>query len=161
MKKTKSATVTYAAVIGAVYIVLTYLSSVFGLSSGFVQLRLSEVLCVLPCFTWAAVPGLFVGCFGANLLTGALVPDVIFGSLATLIGAVGARLVSKKSKNPILISLPTVISNTVIVPLVLKYAYEVDVGLWIMVLGVFVGEVVSATLLGSVFYKAFGKIFHK
>ena len=63
---------TYAAVIAALYVALTFLSSLFGLSGqGAVQLRISEALTVLPYFTAAAVPGVTLGCLLANLLTGA------------------------------------------------------------------------------------------
>ena len=83
---------TYAAVIAALYVALTFLSSLFGLSGqGAVQLRISEALTVLPYFTAAAVPGVTLGCLLANLLTGAAAPDLIFGTLATLLGAIGTR----------------------------------------------------------------------
>ncbi len=160
MKKTKSAYITHASVVAAMYVVFTYISFMTGLSgNSFIQLRLSEMLCVLPAVASCAVPGLFVGCFAANLLTGANAFDVVFGSLATLIGAVGALIVSKKTDNPVLISIPTVISNTLIVPLLLKYAYGIDTGLLLMIFGVFAGEFVSASLFGSVFYRAFKRIF--
>ena len=83
--------VSLSGLIAAQYVVLTMLSSVFGLASGAVQLRLSEALTILPCFTAAAVPGLFVGCIIANVISGCAWWDVVFGSLATLIGAVGTR----------------------------------------------------------------------
>ena len=51
------------AIIAALYVVLSLLSAAFGLLSGAVQLRISEALCILPLFTPAAVPGLFLGCF--------------------------------------------------------------------------------------------------
>ena len=84
--------ITQSAMIAAVYIVLTYFISAFNLASGSIQIRISEALTVLPYFTPAAVPGLFIGCFLCNKLIGSLVPDIIFGSLATLIGAVGTYL---------------------------------------------------------------------
>ena len=81
--------------IAALYVVLTLVSAVFGLSSGVIQLRLSEALCVLPFFMPEAVPGLFIGCLLANLITGCLPFDILFGSIATLLGAVGARLLGR------------------------------------------------------------------
>ncbi|HOA84750.1 MAG TPA: QueT transporter family protein, partial [Bacillota bacterium] len=72
-----------AGIIAALYVALTFLSAAMGLASGVIQLRLSEALCVLPVFTPAAIPGLAVGCLIANFATGAVVLDVIFGSLAT------------------------------------------------------------------------------
>ena len=82
------------AAIAAVYVVLTLVFA--PLSFGEVQIRFSEALTVLPFFTPAAIPGLFVGCIIANLLGGAIPVDIIFGSIATLIGAFigGDRLVS-------------------------------------------------------------------
>ncbi len=76
--------------IAAIYIVMTMFINTFNLASGTIQVRISEALTVLPFFTPAAVPGLFIGCLLSNLLTGAMLPDVIFGSLATLLGALGA-----------------------------------------------------------------------
>ena len=75
-----------AAAIGAIYVVLTVLFA--PLSYGEVQIRFSEALTILPFFTPAAIPGLFVGCIIANLFGGAIPVDIIFGSIATLIGAV-------------------------------------------------------------------------
>ena len=95
MKKYTTLYLTRGALIAALYVSLTYASSLFGLSSGAIQFRLSEMLCILPVFMPEAVVGLTLGCLIANLLTGAVVWDIIFGSLATLMGAVGARLLSK------------------------------------------------------------------
>ncbi len=71
------------ALIAALYVVLTLVAAGFDLASGAIQVRISEALCILPFFTPAAVPGLFVGCLAANLVTGSALPDIIFGSLAT------------------------------------------------------------------------------
>ena len=81
------------AAIAAVYVVLTM--AFRPISFGPVQFRISEALCVLPYFTPAAVPGVFLGCLISNLLGGAAALDVVFGSLATLMGAVGSRLSEK------------------------------------------------------------------
>ena len=70
-----------AAVIGAIYVVLTLLFA--PLSYGEIQIRFSEALTILPFFTPAAIPGLFVGCIIANLFGGAIPVDIIFGSIAT------------------------------------------------------------------------------
>ena len=78
----------YGAAIAAIYVALTM--SFSAISFGPVQFRISEALCILPFFTPAAIPGLFIGCFLSNLLCGAAVMDVVFGSIATLIGAVGS-----------------------------------------------------------------------
>ena len=95
MKQKKSVFITQAALIAAMYTALTVLIAAFNLASGAVQVRLSEALTVLPVFTPAAVPGLFIGCFLSNLITGCALWDVLFGSLATLLGALGTRLSGK------------------------------------------------------------------
>ena len=143
-KKTKE--LTYAAVIAALYVVLCAISASLGLSSGAVQLRLSEALCILPIYTSAAVPGLFGGCIIANLLMSGNVFDVVFGSIATLIGAVGTRMIGKKHKI-LAISAP-ILSNTVIVPFVLRYAYGLEDAMWVLFACLLVGEVLSCGVLG-------------
>ena len=80
-----------AAMIAALYVVLTFIANELGLASQAVQLRFSEALTVLPYFTPAAIPGLFIGCLLSNVLTGLALPDIVFGSIATLIGAVFTR----------------------------------------------------------------------
>ena len=110
----------YASAIAAIYVVLTLVSAAAGLSSGVIQLRLSEALTVLPVFTGAAVPGLFIGCAIANLVTGALPWDVVIGSLATLIGA---YLTYRFRNRPKLAPVFPILSNGLIVPFVLKYVY--------------------------------------
>ena len=144
-KKTKY--LTRAAVIAALYVVLTWLTALFGLSGqGLVQVRISEALCILPYFTAAAVPGVTVGCLLSNLLTGAHVLDIIFGTLATLLGALGTRALRKWQW---LAPLPPILANTVIVPFVLRYAYfTTDVGMWYLFLTVGIGEILSVGVLG-------------
>ena len=154
--KNKTLYLTQAALIAAMYFVLTWVSNLFGLASGAVQLRLSEALCVLPFFMPAAVPGLFIGCFLANLSMGAIIWDTLFGSIATLLGAFFAS----KIKNKYLVPLPTVIANTVIVPFVILYFYtEVhSVGAYFFTAGfVFLGEVLSAYVLGLLLLFAIDK----
>ena len=104
----KTKFLTQSAVIAALYVVLTYASNMLGLASGAVQLRFSEALTVLPAFTPAAVPGLFAGCLAANLLCGNMLFDVIFGSAATLLGAVGTYYLGK---NKYIAPLFPIISN--------------------------------------------------
>ena len=137
--------------VAASYVVLTYLSAVMGLSSGVIQCRLSEVLCVLPYFMGrCAVPGLAIGCLLANLLTGCVIYDVIFGSLATLLGALGAYALRKLPLRRVRFLLPvaTVLANAVIVPFVLQYAYHVPDAWWFLCLTVTVGEVIAAGVGG-------------
>lgn len=137
---------TTAAIIAALYVILTFLSAAFGLASGVIQLRISESLTVLPYFTPAAVPGVTIGCFLANLLTGAPIYDVLFGTLATFLGVLGASLLKK---HPFLITLPTILSNTFIIPLVLRFAYGVPDAIWYLMLTVGIGELLSAGGFGT------------
>jgi len=140
-----------AGLIAALYTVLTVFVGAFGLSGGVIQLRISEALCILPVFTPAAIPGLAIGCLLANFLTGCLWQDILFGSLATLLGAVGARLCRR---HPILAPLPTVLANTLIVPPILAYAYGAEEGLGFLFLTVGIGEVLSAYVCGTVLFFA-------
>ncbi len=153
MKNKKVRLITQAGVVAALYTALTYLSSVMGLSSGAIQCRFSEALCVLPVFMPAAVPGLFVGCIISNMIAGAVVLDVVFGSVATLIGAVLTRVVYKKTKNMFFSLLMPVLTNTLIVPWVIKIAYgSPDAATYIM-LTVCIGEIISCVILGMLLYK--------
>ena len=140
--------------IAAIYVVLTIIASALGISSGIIQIRFSEALCILPVFSIAACPGLFIGCFLANLLSGAVIWDVIFGSLATLLGAIGTYLLRK---NRWLAMLPPIISNTIIVPLILTFAYHLDKGFWVLVLSVGIGEVISCGILGQLLFTALSR----
>ena len=152
MKRTK--TITQAAIIAALYVVLTFIANAMGLASGAIQIRLSEALTILPYFTPAAIPGLFVGCLLSNILVGDALFDIIFGSIATLIGALGTYLL-RKSKW--LTPIPPILSNTIIVPLVLIYAYGVSDALPYLMLTVGIGEVISAGLLGMILLKSLEK----
>jgi Predicted membrane protein len=154
MKENKTLYLTQGAAVAALYVALTYLASALGLSSGAIQVRFSEALTILPCFFGAAVPGLFVGCLLANLLTGAVVWDVVFGSIATLLGAIGTRLLRK---NRWLACLPPIISNILIVPFVLVYAYGVPDTIPYLMLTVGAGEVISCGILGQLLYTALDK----
>lgn len=154
MKK-RNPFITQAALIAALYVVLTLVSAAFGLDSKAIQFRLSEVLTVLPALTPAAIPGLFIGCLLSNFICGAMLPDMIFGSLATLIGAVGTYFIGKRVKW--LSALPPIAANTVIVPLVLKYAYHLDGRVPFFALTVFIGEFVCCGILGTVLLYAIPK----
>lgn len=148
MNKSKSHSIATAAMIAALYVILTYLASLFGLASSSIQVRFSEALCILPAFTPAAIPGLTIGCFISNLISGCLVPDIIFGSVATLIGAFGTYLLRK---NPCLALLPPIVSNTAIIPIVLMYAYGIK-PIWFSFITVCIGEIISCGVLGIFLY---------
>ncbi len=152
MRKTRI--LTEGALIAALYVVLTYISNIVGLSNGAIQLRISEALTVLPAFMFSSVWGLTVGCIIANLLTGAAMWDIIFGSLATLIGAVGTYYFGK---NKYAAAFFPIAANTAVIPLVLKLVYGAQ-GIYVfLVLSIFVSEVISCGVLGSVIYTALKK----
>ena len=143
MRNKKVLFIVQAALIAAIYVALTYLSSIAGLASGTIQVRISEALCILPVFTTAAIPGLWLGCFLANMLTG--------GVACTW---------------------PPVIANMVIVPFVLRYGYGfiteykgVDWSIPFNALTVGIGEVITCVILGSVLLRVLNKyrnvIFHE
>jgi len=136
--------------IAALYVVLTLLANAFGLASGAIQVRLSEALTILPVFTVAAIPGLTVGCVLANLITGCAAWDVVFGSLATLIGAAGTRLLRKR---PLIAWIPPVLSNAIIVPIVLQKVYGAPDSFWYLMLTVGAGEVIACGILGLLLYR--------
>ena len=146
----KTHALTTGAMIAALYVVFTYLAEMLGLSRMAIQLRFSEALTVLPIFTPAAVPGLFAGCLLANLLTGAALWDVLFGSLATLIGAFGTRMLRQY---PVSAVCAPILSNTVIIPFVLRYAYGTTEALPYLFATVFAGELLSCGVLGLLLYR--------
>ena len=138
------------AIIAALYFVLTYAINAFGLGSGAIQVRVSEMLCILPIFTPAAIPGLYLGCLISNLLTPDVVAlDIIVGPIATLIGALGTYFLRKY---PIVATLPPVLANALIVPFVLAYGYGAEEAIPLMMLTVGIGEIISVCVLGTVLY---------
>ncbi len=158
MRTKKVTMITQGAIIAALYVVLTMLANAMGLANYAIQVRFSEALCILPYFTVAAIPGLTVGCLISNMLTGAMVWDVLFGSLATLIGAIGTYLLRK---NKVLMMLPPVIANAAIVPFVLRYGYgitwmfhDVEWSIPYFAVTVAIGEIISVCGLGGVLFKA-------
>lgn len=135
---------TQAGVIAALYVVLTLLANAFGLANYAIQVRFSEALTILPFFTPAAIPGITIGCLISNIVTGCALPDIVFGTLASLIGAVGTFLLRRgKWFAPI----PPIAANTVIVPFVLLYAYGIE-PLWFSFVTVGIGEIISCGVLG-------------
>ncbi len=150
-----------AAMVAAIYVVLTFIANAFGLANHVIQVRFSEALTVLPFFTPAAIPGLFIGCLLSNILTGCALPDIVFGSLATLIGAVGTYALRRwKWCAPVC----PIIANTLIVPLVLIYGYGLLIegmnilqcyGYYCLTVGA--GEVISCGILGMILLTALQK----
>ena len=134
-----------AATIAAIYVILTLMTNVFGLANGVIQIRFSEALTVLPCIMPAAVPGLFIGCLISNTLTAAMALDILFGSLATLLGA---TFTYRLRKYKFLAPIPPIVSNTLIIPFILSYVYNFDGAIWYFMLTVGVGEIISCGVLG-------------
>ena len=147
-----------AAMIAALYVVLSFVSNMFGLASGAIQIRISEALTILPYFTAAAIPGVTIGCILFNLLSGAALLDVIFGGLASLIGAIGSWFLGKAAKKvswmKFLVPAPPILANAFIVPWVLKTAYGLADAYWYLVLTVGIGEIISCGILGIVLMTA-------
>lgn len=152
--KTQSSRIIYitqAALIAAIYTVLTMIAAGFDLASGAIQVRFSEALTIMPFFTPAAIPGLTIGCLLSNLLTGCALPDIIFGSLATFLGAVGSYALRR---NRWLCALPPIISNMLIIPFILTYAYHIPGGIPLFMLTVGTGELISCMGLGQILLQA-------
>lgn len=150
-KRSSIRTLCQCAIVAAIYVVLTWFAAILGLSSGVIQVRFSEMLCILPVFMPGAICGLTIGCVLSNILSGCVLLDIIFGSLATFIGAIGTYALRKKKY---LSFLPPILSNTIIVPWVLKTAYGVGDAYWFLVLTVGVGEIISVGILGFLLHKA-------
>ena len=155
MKSKKLVFICQAAVIAALYVVLTYVFSAF--ASGVIQVRVSEALTILPAFTPAAIPGLVIGCLLSNTLTGCVLLDIIFGSVATLIGALGSYALRRHTW---LVPIPPIVSNMIIVPFVLRFAYGATDAFPFMIATVGAGEIISCYLLGVILYGALKKMNH-
>ena len=168
MKKT-AYFITSAAIIAALYVVLTLLISLIpGFANMAIQVRVSEALTILPLFTPAAIPGLFLGCFISNILVGSVPLDIICGSLTTLLASVITYFIGrifckvihkaemKRNKTvlgitgTVLGSLPPIIGNMFVVPMVLIYGYELDGLYWGFVLTVGIGELISCMIIGLI-----------
>ncbi len=131
-----------AAIIASMYVALTYLFA--PISSGLMQVRISEALTVLPYFTPAAIPGLFVGCLISNIIVGNGAIDIIFGSLATLVAA----FLSYKMPRRWLVPLPSVVVNAIVVGYILHVVLEIP---FFVTMGwVALGQTISCYLLGYI-----------
>lgn len=143
-----------ASMIAALYVVLSFAINAFGLASGAVQVRVSEALTILPYFTASAIPGLTIGCLLFNLLSGAAILDVIFGTFATLLGAVGSFYIGKAAQRfrwvKYLVPVPPILANSFIIPWILKTAYGMKDAYGYLIATVGIGEIISCGLLGMV-----------
>lgn len=155
--KAKLQYITTAAIIAAVYAALTYFGAFFGLSYMAIQLRFSEVLTILPLFTPAAIPGLAVGCFIANIGSFNML-DMVFGTFATFLAAVLTRLLKdiKFKGLPLLALFPPVIVNALIIGLEIAIFFLPEglslYGFLISALQVGAGQLIVCYALGIPFY---------
>lgn len=141
MKNTKF--LIQASVIAAVYATLTIILMPF--SYGVMQVRVSEALTVLPYFTPAAIPGLFIGCLVSNMVGPYGLMDMVLGSGATLLAAVCSYYLRGR---PPLVPLPPVVVNGAVIGSMLHYAYQVPLPLWACMLWVALGELIACYGLG-------------
>ena len=152
--------ITHAAMIAAIYVVLTYIFR--PISFGEIQVRIAEALTILPYFTPAAIPGVFIGCFIGNFIGGAALWDIIFGSLASLIGCI---ITYKLRNNKYLAPVGPIASNSIIIPFILRFTYGVPLPIWVMMISVGIGEILSAGVLGMILLFTLSRyqtvIFHK
>lgn len=145
MKNKKIIYICQAAMIAALYFVLTYIANAMGLANYAIQVRFSEALTILPYFTPAAIPGLTIGCLISNCLNGCAILDIIFGTAATLLGAIFTYALRRYKW---LAPLPPIAANTIIVPWVLRFAYGISDAIPFLMLTVGLGEVISCGILG-------------
>ncbi len=166
-----------AGIIAALYVAFSWVSGLLGLSSGAIQVRISDALCMLVAFTPAAIPGVTIGCLIYNLTSGCILIDVFLGSLASLIGCAGGWLIWKaigfkaekkaaapasdntsKNRGPLspvifLMPLPYILANAFIVPTYLPL-YGIETAYWLNVLTVGAGEVIACGIIGILLYLA-------
>ncbi len=155
MKSKKIMYLSQAAMIAALYVVLTLLANALGLANYAIQVRFSEALTILPFFTPAAIPGLTIGCLLSNILTGCAPLDILFGTLATLIGALGTYALRRFEW---LAPLPPILANTIIVPWVLRFAYDIPDAIPYLMATVGAGELISCGLIGMLLLRSLKQI---
>ncbi|MCR4782172.1 MAG: QueT transporter family protein [Lachnospiraceae bacterium] len=158
MMKKRTLFLTQGAMIAALYVVLTVFIAAFNLASGAIQVRISEALTILPIFTPAAIPGLFIGCVISNIVIGGAIWDIIFGSLTTLIAAYCTYLLRKTK---VLYMVPPVLFNAIIIPFVLIFAYHMKDAYWFLFATVGAGELISVFIFGFILKKVLDPIKNK
>lgn len=141
----------------SIYVVVTYSLKPF--SYGPIQIRVSEALCILPLFDSLPVVSITLGCLIANALNGNAI-DMIFGTLATFIGLVFTYKLKKK--NFFIATSPTLISNAIIIPFVLKYGYGLpEIVIWTEAFFILIGEGISVYLVGYILKPLFKKNYER
>ncbi len=164
MKKSSTLKLARAGVIAGLYVAVSLL--VFPISSGAIQVRLSEALCILPLVWIESVPALFIGCMLSNLITGCAFFDIILGSVVTLISAISTCLLGRAIKNTalkiMLGGLFPVILNALILPLIWVWCYGAIEYMYLVQAGVlFLGQAISVYGLGTPLYLSVEKYFNK
>ena len=144
-----------AGMIAAVYAALCLVLHPISFGFGGVELRVSEALCILPMIMPSAIPGLFVGCLLANILGGATLLDIVFGSLTTLAAAILTRKLRNK---PLLAALPPVLLNALVIGTLLRYAYGVPMPLALCMASVGLGQLIACYGLGLLLLRAMKKL---
>jgi len=155
MNYKKTLFITQAAMIASLYTVLVIIFKPISFSD--IQVRIAEALTILPFFTPAAIPGVAIGCLVSGIVTGANIFDIVFGSLATLIAAV---LSYQLRRHKFLVPVPPILVNAIVIPWVLRYAYEVPLPIPVMMLTVGIGEVLACGVLGLCLLFALEKVKH-
>lgn len=150
----KTKFITKAGIIAALYVVLTFITNLFGLADKAVQVRFSEALTILPVVTPAAIPGVTLGCLISNIVIGCTPIDIVFGTLATFIGAIGTYLLKK---NKYLAVIPPILANTIIIPFVLMYSTGTELNFWYCAFTICIGQIISCGILGLYLLKQISK----
>ncbi len=149
-------------IISAMYFLLCIVF--YPLSFGGIQIRLAEVLTILPLFFGEAVWGLTLGCLLSNFFGNGIL-DVIFGTLATLISAILTYFIGKKIKNPnirfFIGAIPPVIINAFVIPLTFLLSVNLIEGYFVLVLQILVGQIISVYLFGTILNYSLNKIINK
>lgn len=137
------------AVYAALYVALCYIFQPISFAA--IQVRVAEALCILPLFDDMAIISISIGCFISNLLFSGII-DAVFGTLATFIGLICIKFI--KVDNFFLKMLPTILSNAIIIPFVLRIAFGETMPLWLLSITIAVGEIISVIGLGYILYNA-------
>ena len=151
MRKFTVKDLTLAAMVAALYAVMSYFGNIFGLSYGPIQFRYSEALIAFAALTPAAVPGLTIGCVLSNLGSAQLgIYDIVFGSLATLLAALFAYLFRKIRVRgmPLLSLAGNVVFNAFIIAGMIVLVAGTPELFWINVVQIFISELAATYALG-------------
>lgn len=160
MYKGKTAKIIQTIVIAIAYIVLSYIADMFGMAKGIVQVRISDALCVLPYFTPAAIPGLFIGSIISNIIisltedpmTGKMVLSaaaqqyILFSGLSILAASIVSYCVRKFK---FVVAIPPIVFNSITMPMIFHYVFRYEDSVAKCFMTVLIGEIISCGLLGT------------